>query len=134
MNTWESILKEVKFDEKGLVAAVALEAGSGDVLMLAYMNRDSLAMTLETGIMTYWSRSRQELWVKGKTSGNMQKVGSVKIDCDGDALLFRVQPEGTGAACHKGYRSCFFREQREGQWEICDERVFDPDDVYGKRH
>ncbi len=115
---FETILSAIKFDDKGLATAVAIDDQNGEVLMLAHMNREALQLTLETGIMTYWSRSRQEIWVKGKTSGNFQTVISAQIDCDGDALVFKVKPEGLGAACHEGYRSCFFRTLKNGQWEI----------------
>jgi phosphoribosyl-AMP cyclohydrolase len=111
-------LSSVKFDDKGLVTAVAIDDRDGAVLMLAHMNAEALRLTLETGRMTYWSRSRKALWVKGETSGNTQKLVSAHLDCDGDALLFRVVAEGIGAACHEGYRSCFFREMKNGAWEI----------------
>jgi len=101
------MLSNIKFDEKGLVPCIAQEAMTGEVLMLAYMNEETLKMTLETGYATYFSRSRQEVWVKGKTSGNLQKVVSVKYDCDGDTILLQV--EQTGGACHTGERTCFFR-------------------------
>lgn len=113
-----SLLDSVKFDDKGLVTAVAVDDANGDVLMLAHMNAEALRLTLETGRMTYWSRSRKALWVKGGTSGNTQKLVSAHLDCDGDALVFRVIPEGAGAACHEGYRSCFFRQLKDGAWEI----------------
>ena len=106
----------VKFDDKGLVTAVAIDAHDGAVLMLAHMNAEALKLTMETGRMTYWSRSRKSLWVKGETSGNTQKVVSAHLDCDGDALVFRVIAEGLGAACHEGYRSCFFRKFEDGDW------------------
>lgn len=115
MSSW---LDKVKFDDKGLVTAVAIDNEKGDVLMLAHMNAEALKLTLETGRMTYWSRSRKKLWVKGETSGNTQKLVSAHLDCDGDALVFRVVPEGLAAACHEGYRSCFFREFKNGEWEI----------------
>ncbi|HLU69514.1 MAG TPA: phosphoribosyl-AMP cyclohydrolase [Fibrobacteria bacterium] len=115
MNSW---IDKVRFDDKGLVTAVAVDSEKGDVLMLAHMNADALRLTLETGRMTYWSRSRRSLWVKGETSGNTQKLVSAHLDCDGDALVFRVIPEGAAAACHQGYRSCFFREFKDGTWEI----------------
>lgn len=111
-------IDQVKFDDKGLVTAVAVDDRDGAVLMLAHMNAEALRRTLETGRMTYWSRSRKSLWVKGETSGNTQKLVSTRLDCDGDALVFRVLAEGAGAACHEGYRSCFFREFRDGGWEI----------------
>lgn len=102
------LLAAAKFDRDGLVAAIAQDATSGDVLMLAYMNADTLRQTLSTGVMTYWSRSRQEVWVKGATSGHTQRVVDARIDCDGDALLFRVDQAG-GIACHTGAPTCFFR-------------------------
>ena len=98
----------VTFDDDGLVAAIAQDVDNGDVLMMAWMNRESLAMTLAEGRMVYWSRSRQELWRKGDTSGDRQFVREAYFDCDGDALLFKVEQEGAGA-CHTGARTCFFR-------------------------
>jgi phosphoribosyl-AMP cyclohydrolase len=109
-------LSKVKFDEKGLVSAIAQDAATGEVLMLAYMNRDTLAETLEKGVMIYFSRSRQKRWFKGETSGHVQKVKEVFIDCDGDALLFKV--DQTGAACHENYYSCFFRKHADDGWDI----------------
>jgi phosphoribosyl-AMP cyclohydrolase / phosphoribosyl-ATP pyrophosphohydrolase len=103
----ESISGKVVFDERGLVPAIVQDAAGGEVLMLAYMNRESLALTLESGETWFWSRSRAELWHKGATSGNSQRVVSVSVDCDGDALLVRVEPRGP--ACHTGERTCFFR-------------------------
>ena len=114
----EALLSQVKFGADGLVTAVAVDDGDGAVLMLAHMNRDALEATLRGGYMTYWSRSRKSLWLKGETSGNRQRVISASLDCDGDALLFRVAAEGDGAACHEGYRSCFFRMRKDGGWEI----------------
>jgi phosphoribosyl-AMP cyclohydrolase len=114
----EALLTSVKFGADGLVTAVAIDDADGQVLMLAHMNRESLGLTFANGYMTYWSRSRKQLWLKGETSGNRQQVVSASLDCDGDALLFRVRPEGNGAACHEGYRSCFFRLRKDGKWEI----------------
>lgn len=111
-NDW---LKDLKFDDKGLVTAVAVDDATGDVLMLAHMNAEALEQTLKTGRMTYWSRSRKEIWVKGETSGNTQRLISTHLDCDGDALVFRIVQEGKGAACHEGYRSCFFRKFETGK-------------------
>jgi phosphoribosyl-AMP cyclohydrolase len=128
----QSLMETIKFDASGLVPAIASDCDTDRVLMLAYMNREALNKTLETGVMTYWSRSRQQLWIKGETSGNIQKVVSVRVDCDGDALLFKVKLEGAKAACHQGYRSCFYRELKDGGWEVSDERIFNPEDVYGK--
>lgn len=112
---WMNVLK---FGPDGLLTAVAVDDKDGTLLMLAHMNREAVRKTMETGIMTYWSRSRKQLWVKGETSGNIQKVVSAHVDCDGDALVFRVKAEGLGAACHEGYRSCFFRRFRDGAWEV----------------
>jgi phosphoribosyl-AMP cyclohydrolase/phosphoribosyl-ATP pyrophosphohydrolase/phosphoribosyl-AMP cyclohydrolase len=101
-------LATVKYDDHGLVPAIAQELGTGDVLMVAWMNAETLRQTLETGRMTYWSRSRQEVWIKGETSGERQWVREAYYDCDGDVLLFKVEQEG-GGACHTGAHSCFFR-------------------------
>lgn len=101
-------LAQVKYDDQGLVVAIAQEAGTGQVLQVAYMNEEALARTLESGRMWYWSRSRQEYWRKGDTSGDRQWVREAYYDCDGDALLFVIEQEGAGA-CHTGERSCFYR-------------------------
>ena len=107
-------LKEIKFDEKGLVPAVAYDVISGEVVMMAYMNEESIRMTLESGYCTYFSRSRQTLWKKGETSGHLQKLRSLKLDCDGDTILLEIEQEG--AACHTGNKSCFYREYKDGEW------------------
>lgn len=125
-----ALLEAVAFDEEGLVPTIVQDHTTGEVLMLAYMNKATLRQTLETGRMTYWSRSRQEVWVKGATSGNTQHVRGVRLDCDGDALLFKVEQKG-GAACHTGHRSCFHRAAREGELVTEGERLFDPGEVYG---
>ena len=101
----------VRFDERGLVPAIVQQADTGEVLMMAWMSAESLALTLETGTTWFWSRSRQELWNKGATSGNMQQVKRVLVDCDADTLL--VEVDSPGPACHTGHRSCFFRELGE---------------------
>jgi phosphoribosyl-ATP pyrophosphohydrolase/phosphoribosyl-AMP cyclohydrolase len=101
-------MKPLKFDEKGLIPAIIQDANSGEVLMLGYMNQESLEKTKSTGQAWFWSRSRQELWHKGATSGNYINVRSILIDCDGDAVLIRSEP--VGPVCHTGNRSCFFRE------------------------
>ena len=98
----------VRFDDRGLIPAVVQQADTGEVLMVAWMNAESLALTLETGTTWFWSRSRQELWNKGATSGNMQQVKRVLVDCDADTLL--VEVDSPGPACHTGHRSCFYRE------------------------
>ena len=108
-------MSKIKFDEKGLVPAIAQDAKTGRVLMLAYMNRESMQKTLETGYTWFWSRSRQELWNKGATSGHLQKVLSIDADCDNDTLLITV--EQTGAACHTGHHSCFYTRIFERQTE-----------------
>lgn len=104
----EADLAEIRFDDSGLVPAIVQDDASGEVLMFAWMNEESLRRTLETGRTWFWSRSRQELWCKGETSGDRQWVRSGAYDCDGDVVLFRVEQEGRGA-CHTGQRSCFFR-------------------------
>ena len=124
-----ALLDAVQFNDDELVAAIVQDHATDEVLMMAYMNRDTLAMTLKTARMTYWSRSRQEVWVKGATSGNTQQVHSVRLDCDGDALLFRVKQKG--GACHTGHESCFYRRATDAGWEDAGEIVFDPDEAYG---
>jgi phosphoribosyl-AMP cyclohydrolase len=120
-------IDDIKFDEKGLVPAIAQDAETGEILMFAWMNDESLRKTLETGIMTYWSRSRQKIWVKGETSGNFQKVREICVDCDADCLLFKVTAQGSGAACHDGFRSCFYRKiDPSGEFFECGERIFIP--------
>jgi phosphoribosyl-AMP cyclohydrolase len=101
-------LSEIKFDASGLIPAIVQDAETNEVLMMAYMNRESLQLTLEKGETYFWSRSRNELWHKGETSGNIQSVVEVRVDCDADALLIRVHP--AGPACHTGNRTCFYRE------------------------
>ncbi|MFH1139584.1 MAG: phosphoribosyl-AMP cyclohydrolase [Pseudomonadota bacterium] len=120
------------FDKTGgLIPAVAQDAETGEVLMLAYMNRDALDKTVETGEAHYWSRSRRELWHKGGTSGHVQKVREIRLDCDGDAILLRIEQVG-GAACHTGRRSCFHYPLRAGEFTVEGELVFDPEEVYKK--
>ncbi len=128
----KSFLETVKFDEKGLVPAIVQDHETGKVLMMAWMNRQSLEMTLEKKRACYWSRSRKELWLKGESSGNMQVVHDILIDCDGDTLLLKVSQ--TGGACHAGYHSCFYRKAMSDlSMEICDTLMFNPEDVYGKK-
>ena len=116
---------DLAFDEQSLLPVVAQDADSGDVLMLAYASREAVEKTRETGRAHYYSRSRAELWEKGATSGHVQEVQQIRVDCDGDALLYLVEQEG--GACHTGFESCFHRTV-EG--EPVGEQVFDPDDVY----
>jgi len=124
-----ALLPALKFDRDGLVPAVAQQHDTGEVLMLAWMNRDAIAETLATGQVTYFSRSRQALWRKGETSGQAQRLVELRIDCDGDTLLLRV--DQTGAACHTGTRSCFFRAVRGGALERIAEPIADPKTLYG---
>ena len=123
---------ELNFEKTGgLIPAIAQEYETGEVLMLAYMNKPAWEATLASGRATYWSRSRNELWVKGKTSGNLQIVKEICIDCDNDTVLLKVEQIG-GAACHLGYKSCFFRKVKDGSLQTCGKRVFDPAEVYKK--
>ena len=120
------------FDKSGgLIPAIAQDAATGEVLMLAWMNRESYEETLRTGRACYWSRSRQKLWRKGEESGHVQHVHEIRIDCDADTILLKVDQVG-GAACHEGYKSCFFRRVKGEQLETVGERVFDPKAVYKK--
>jgi phosphoribosyl-AMP cyclohydrolase len=116
----------------GLLPAIAQDADTGEVLMMAYMNAESYAETLATGRAVYFSRSRNKLWRKGEESGNVQEVLAVFVDCDRDTILLKVRQIG-GAACHEGYKSCFFRQVTPEGLEVVAEKVFDPDKVYGKK-
>ena len=116
----ETWLDAVKWDDKGLVAAIAQDVTTLEVLMLAWMNRDSLQLTLDTGDAHYWSRSRQTLWKKGETSGHIQHVKEMRLDCDGDAILMKVEQVGN-IACHTGRRRCFFNLLDDGRWVARDE-------------
>ena len=115
----------------GLIPAVIQDAATNEVLMVGYMTRESWEKTLETKRATFWSRSRQKLWIKGETSGHVQEVKEIYLDCDGDTLLLKVDQIG-GAACHTGFRSCFHRRREKEGWRIVGERVFDPKEVYEK--
>jgi phosphoribosyl-AMP cyclohydrolase len=116
---------------EGLLPAIAQDADTGEVLMLAYMNAESYAETLATGRAVYFSRSRNRLWRKGEESGNVQQVKSIYLDCDADTILLKVHQIG-GAACHEGYKSCFFRQVSPGEMRVVGQRVFDPAAVYKK--
>lgn len=126
-----SFIDSLKFNDQGLIPAIVQEEGSGRVLMMAWMNADSIKSTLETGKTHFWSRSRQKYWMKGESSGNTQQVKDVAYDCDGDTLL--IQVEQVGAACHEGYKSCFFTSVKDGESEITEERLIDPEEMYGKK-
>jgi len=115
----------------GLLPAIAQDAQSGEVLMMAYMNRESYAETLVTGRAVYYSRSRKKLWRKGEESGNVQEVRAVYVDCDRDTILLKVDQIG-GAACHEGYKSCFYRQVTPEGLKLVGQRVFDPEEVYKK--
>ena len=117
--------------DAGLLPAIAQDWQTGEVLMLAYIYAESWKRTLETGVATYWSRSRQKFWVKGESSGNIQRIKEILVDCDLDTVIFKIEQVG-GAACHEGYRSCFFRRVKGDALEVVGERVFDPAKVYGK--
>lgn len=114
----------------GLLPAIAQDAANGRVLMMAWMNREAWEQTVSSGNAVYYSRSRGKLWRKGETSGHQQLVKEIRVDCDGDAILMMVQQ--SGAACHEGFESCFFRKLEDGNFEVADERLVDPDTVYGK--
>ena len=125
----DAVLDEIKWDDQGLVPAIAQDATSGAVLMVAWMNRDALRLTLEKQQAVYWSRSRGKLWFKGEESGHVQTLAEVRIDCDADVVLLQVEQIG-GIACHTGRRRCFYRVFREGQW-LTDEAVIkDPKEIY----
>ena len=125
-----SFSEGLKYDASGLVPAVIQDAENGEVLMVGFMNREAVDRTLETGRVTYWSRSRQKFWVKGETSGHFQHVIEVRTDCDRDCLLVRVRQEGV--ACHDGYRTCFYRAvDADRELQIVEERLVDPAEVYG---
>ena len=128
-----SFLDQLKFTEEGLIPAIVQDQSTGRVLMMAWMNRASLAKTIETGRTHFWSRSRQKLWAKGETSGHIQAVKAISFDCDGDTLL--IQVDQVGAACHEGYRSCFFRTvESDGEGvRVAEERLQDPKAIYGKQ-
>ncbi|PIU19037.1 MAG: phosphoribosyl-AMP cyclohydrolase [Elusimicrobia bacterium CG08_land_8_20_14_0_20_44_26] len=122
-------VEEIKFDANGLVPAVLIDVG-GNVLMAAYMTREAFLKTIETGYAVFYSRSRKKLWLKGEESGNKMKVKEIFLDCDGDTLAIKVEPKGP--ACHKGYKSCFYRKLVKGNWKIIMKKEFEPGKVYGK--
>ena len=123
-------LDRVKWDDDGLVPAIAQDAQSHRVLNLAWMNREALARTIETGLAHYWSRSRGQLWRKGEQSGHVQNVKSLRLDCDADVVLMEVEQQG-GIACHTGRQSCFYRRLQDGQWIEVDPVIKDPREIYG---
>ncbi|HET8869359.1 MAG TPA: phosphoribosyl-AMP cyclohydrolase [Aquabacterium sp.] len=127
-----SWLDDIRWDENGLVPVIAQEAVTGDVLMFAWMNREALARTAETGEAVYWSRSRRKLWHKGEESGHIQKVHEIRMDCDNDVLLLKITQLGhePGIACHTGRHSCFFSRYEDGHWKAIDPVLKDPESIY----
>ena len=125
-----SWLDALHWDAEGLVPAIAQEEGTGTVLMMAWMNRESLQQTVSRGEVVYWSRSRQRLWHKGEESGHVQKVKRIQLDCDGDVLLLTVEQVG-GIACHTGRANCFFRTLEGDRWHVSDPVLKDPREIYG---
>ncbi len=126
----EKFIEQLKFDSQGLIPAIIQDEDTGEILMVAYMNKESIEKTLEEGFCCYWSRSRKKLWLKGESSGHKQKIKEMRIDCDGDALL--IQVEQVGGACHTGYKSCFYRKWTGKDWIIDGEKIFDEKNVYNK--
>ncbi|HEY6898534.1 MAG TPA: phosphoribosyl-AMP cyclohydrolase [Rhodocyclaceae bacterium] len=122
-------LNEIKWDEHGLVPVIAQDAASGEVLMFAWMNRDALQKTLQTGEAVYWSRSRRKLWHKGEESGHIQKVLEIRKDCDDDVILLKIE-QVSGIACHTGRRSCFFHRLEGSAWKAVDPVLKDPKEIY----
>ena len=131
MKTNETWLNKINWGRNGLVPVIAQEAGTGTVLMVAWMNREALKTTVDSGEAVYWSRSRKKLWHKGEESGHVQKIRAIRTDCDQDVVLFEVEQVG-GIACHTGRHSCFFLELRDGDWVETDPVLKDPKSIYGK--
>jgi phosphoribosyl-AMP cyclohydrolase len=123
-------LDDVRWDAQGLVPAIAQDAQTGRILMMAWMNRESLQLTAETGHAVYWSRSRQQLWHKGESSGNQQDIKEIRLDCDEDVIVLQVEQRG-GIACHTGRASCFYRVLENGAWKTVDPVLKNPDEMYG---
>lgn len=124
-----SISDKIKWDDAGLVPAIAQDATSGEVLMMAWMNAESLQLTIDTGHAVYWSRSRGKLWHKGEESGNQQVVQSIRLDCDNDVLLLKVEQKG-GVACHTGRARCFYKKWSDGAWQTTEAVLKDPKEMY----
>ncbi len=126
MSNW---LDEIKWTDEGLVPAIAQETGSGKVLMMAWMNREALELTVKEGRAIYWSRSRNKLWRKGEDSGHVQTLKDIRLDCDNDVILLEVEQLG-GIACHTGRHNCFFKQLNNEQWQTVDAVIKDPSDIY----
>ena len=123
-------LNDIQWTDDGLVPAIAQDADTGEMLMMAWMNRESLALTVQENQAVYWSRSRGKLWRKGESSGHQQVLRDIRLDCDADVILLKVEQKG-GIACHTGRRSCFYRTLKDGQWVTVDPVIKDPDSIYG---
>ena len=126
MTDW---LEDLKWDSDGLMPAIAQDRDTGEVLMLAWMNREALRLSSEQGRAVYWSRSRQKLWFKGEESGHMQPISEIRVDCDADVILLQIEQIG-GIACHTGRRRCFFRVLQDGEWKIDEEIIKNPKEIY----
>lgn len=126
-------IENLKYDANGLIPAIIQDADTGEILMMAYMNQTSLEASIKTGKTHFWSRSRQKYWMKGESSGHTQDITEILIDCDMDTLLIKARQHG--AACHEGYKNCFFRklDAASGEWKVNAERLLDPDQIYGKK-
>jgi phosphoribosyl-AMP cyclohydrolase len=127
-----ALAQEIKWNEHGLIPVIAQDWQTGEVLMLAWMNRDALQLTISEGRAIYWSRSRQALWRKGEESGHVQHLKELRIDCDADTVLIKVEQIG-GIACHTGRRSCFYQQLEQGVWRVTDDIIKQPEDIYGKK-
>ncbi len=125
----DQFIDELRWNEQGLIPAIAQDSGTGKVLMLAWMNAESLRLTVEEGIAVYWSRSRNALWRKGETSGHQQRVKEIRLDCDQDALVLSVEQVG-GIACHTGRNSCFYLKLQDGQWQSSEPVIKPSEDIY----
>lgn len=125
----QTYLDEIKWTADGLIPAIAQDAASGRVLMMAWMNAQALELTVQTGRAVYWSRSRQKLWHKGESSGHEQHVKDIQLDCDADVIILQVEQRG-GIACHTGRESCFYRSLRDGQWQPVEPVLRDPKEIY----
>lgn len=132
MTETDTLLAGIRWNEQGLIPAIAQDWHSSEVLMLAWMNRDALSLTISEGRAIYWSRSRQVLWRKGEDSGHVQHLKELRVDCDADTVLMKVEQVG-GIACHTGRRSCFYQRLDDGKWQVTDEVVKQPADIYGKK-
>jgi phosphoribosyl-AMP cyclohydrolase len=127
-----TLVQDIRWNEHGLIPAIAQDWQSGEVLMLAWMNHDALRLTIDEGRAIYWSRSRQALWRKGEESGHVQILRELRIDCDADTVLIKVEQIG-GIACHTGRRSCFYQRLEDGAWRVVDTVIKKPADIYGER-